>query len=187
VYIMPEDMLSKLSGFQLFLCECVESIKNSYIKYYISNANNNFSGDGADWNKLNRFVTDRDGRACILCGSGADKGGISVRHIKAREHGGQDEPRNLITICKACGSPVAPRQDIGILENIYKKEPWIITHHLEGDLDKNPLKEMIEEKRFVLEKDKIADGLINLVKSMADREQDRNAGKATQGWSGKVY
>ena len=49
-------------------------------------------------------ILERDGFICAFCGRGGRYSNIilEVHHIKWRRHGGQDEPINLMTVCKRC-------------------------------------------------------------------------------------
>lgn len=44
------------------------------------------------------LVAERDNHQCQLCGSVAN----DVHHILFRSHGGSDDPRNLICLCRSC-------------------------------------------------------------------------------------
>jgi len=46
------------------------------------------------------MVAERDDRQCQLCGRPAS----DVHHILFRSHGGSDDPRNLICLCRDCHS-----------------------------------------------------------------------------------
>ena len=49
-------------------------------------------------------ILERDGFICVFCSRGGRHSDVilEVHHIKWRSHGGQDEPSNLICICRSC-------------------------------------------------------------------------------------
>jgi len=49
-------------------------------------------------------ILEADGFLCRFCGIGGRYSDIilEVHHIRWRRHGGQDEPSNLMTICRKC-------------------------------------------------------------------------------------
>lgn len=52
------------------------------------------------WERLRRFIFDRDGHACTYCGS-ADLP-LHCDHVVPVSRGGSSEPENLTTACKPC-------------------------------------------------------------------------------------
>lgn len=52
------------------------------------------------WERLRRFIFDRDGYACTYCGS-ADLP-LHCDHVVPVSRGGSSEPENLTTACKPC-------------------------------------------------------------------------------------
>ena len=52
-----------------------------------------------EWGSLKTAVLLRDGKKCRKCGKRKD---LTVHHIKPRETGGADHPRNLLTLCTSC-------------------------------------------------------------------------------------
>ena len=56
----------------------------------------------AEWQELRRQVLQRDGYTCQHCkGKSKDKR-LHCHHIIFKEHGGSDNPENLIVMCKTC-------------------------------------------------------------------------------------
>jgi RNA-directed DNA polymerase len=53
----------------------------------------------SEWLELRQQVLERDGYCCRECGNAED---LDVHHIQARHNGGQDEPANLVTLCRVC-------------------------------------------------------------------------------------
>lgn len=51
------------------------------------------------WPELRQLILERDGHKCVRCGAAHD---LHVHHIHPRYFGGQDQPANLITVCRAC-------------------------------------------------------------------------------------
>lgn len=65
----------------------------------------------AHWKRLSRFVKERDGYQCQICG---DREGdpycvLHAHHIVPRSKGGPDAPENVITLCDLCHAVVTPR------------------------------------------------------------------------------
>lgn len=52
------------------------------------------------WERLRRFIFDRDGHACTYCGS-TDLP-LHCDHVVPVSRGGSSEPENLTTACKPC-------------------------------------------------------------------------------------
>ena len=48
---------------------------------------------------LHRQILERDNWRCQVCGS---MQGLQVHHLQFRSHAGDDDERNLITLCNAC-------------------------------------------------------------------------------------
>lgn len=60
-------------------------------------------GYGAEWRKIRNAVVKRDKGLCQPCKrTGVIRPGSSVDHIRAKAHGGTDDPSNLECICTAC-------------------------------------------------------------------------------------
>lgn len=55
--------------------------------------------DSASYADTRRWVLQRDGWRCQLCGSIS---GVEVHHTEYRSHGGSDGEENLITLCSEC-------------------------------------------------------------------------------------
>ena len=57
--------------------------------------------------RLKREVRERQAYRCALCGDQhppGSRGCISVHHVKARAHGGTNNPGNLVGLCRGEGS-----------------------------------------------------------------------------------
>lgn len=60
-------------------------------------------GYGAAWDKLRLRILARDKHLCQPCKrEGRTRAGRIVDHIKAKAHGGTDDPTNLQVICDEC-------------------------------------------------------------------------------------
>lgn len=57
------------------------------------------------WELIRKSVLARDGHICQGCGTGA---GLQVHHIQHVQHGGSDDPANLITLCDECHARIHP-------------------------------------------------------------------------------
>ena len=55
--------------------------------------------DAEAYARLRRKVLKRDGWKCQNCGS---KEQLDVHHIIPRSRGGEDDERNLVTLCRTC-------------------------------------------------------------------------------------
>ena len=55
--------------------------------------------DPLAYRRLLRKVLERDGWRCQLCGG---MKGLQVHHLQLRSHAGDDDERNLITLCYTC-------------------------------------------------------------------------------------
>ena len=54
----------------------------------------------AIWQRVRRFVLDRDGWRCRKCGRA---GALEVHHVKPLQDGGEPyDPANLQTLCRTC-------------------------------------------------------------------------------------
>jgi 5-methylcytosine-specific restriction endonuclease McrA len=54
------------------------------------------TGYGSAWRRARAAALDRDGHACVMCGSTRD---LEVDHIVRKRAGGTDDLRNLRTLC----------------------------------------------------------------------------------------
>jgi 5-methylcytosine-specific restriction endonuclease McrA len=59
--------------------------------------------DGKAWREARITVLDRDKHVCRACGS---KHGLDVHHVIMRSLGGEDLPKNLISLCRSCHQAV---------------------------------------------------------------------------------
>lgn len=60
-------------------------------------------GYGHAWRKLRESILKRDGYLCVKCrGEGRLVEATDVDHIKAKAHGGTDDPGNLQALCAPC-------------------------------------------------------------------------------------
>ena len=60
-------------------------------------------GYGADWQRLRKEILERDGYQCQPCRRrGLVTAADQVDHIKPKARGGNDDPRNLQSICTKC-------------------------------------------------------------------------------------
>lgn len=60
-------------------------------------------GYGAAWDKLRKFILERDKHLCQPCLSkGRPTQATAVDHIKPKAKGGMDDPDNLQAICGPC-------------------------------------------------------------------------------------
>lgn len=57
---------------------------------------------------LRQFVIDRDGGACVRCGSASD---LVSDHIVSRRNGGSHHPSNLQCLCASCNARKATKED----------------------------------------------------------------------------
>ena len=57
------------------------------------------SEDKTPWRVVRAAVICRDGHKCRKCKASL---ALTVHHIKPRESGGSDSPRNLLTLCASC-------------------------------------------------------------------------------------
>lgn len=81
-------------------------------------------GYGTAWDKLRKRILARDKHLCQQCKrEGRTRAGRIVDHIKAKAHGGTDDPANLQVICDDChlaktaeesGRPLRNRAEIGL-------------------------------------------------------------------------
>jgi 5-methylcytosine-specific restriction endonuclease McrA len=51
------------------------------------------------WKEARLVALKRDGFKCVSCG---ERSCLDVHHVLAVKDGGQDEPNNLVTLCKSC-------------------------------------------------------------------------------------
>ena len=65
--------------------------------------------------KLRAFVIDRDGGACVRCGSRED---LTIDHIFPQSVGGTHAPANLRTLCRSCNSG-RPVQGQGLIDDLF--------------------------------------------------------------------
>lgn len=60
-------------------------------------------GYGHTWRKLRERILKRDNYLCVKCAAiGRVAVATDVDHIKAKAHGGTDEPSNLQSLCAPC-------------------------------------------------------------------------------------
>jgi len=56
-------------------------------------------GYGPGWHEAKETVRERDSHVCRVCGRGEE---TEVHHIKPVRLGGEDDPENLVLLCKKC-------------------------------------------------------------------------------------
>jgi hypothetical protein len=56
-------------------------------------------GYGPGWREAKKTVQERDGHACRVCGGEEN---TEVHHINPVRLGGEDDPENLVLLCKGC-------------------------------------------------------------------------------------
>lgn len=64
-------------------------------------------GQGMNWIRKEKRLAIylRDGLACCYCGAAVEDGAkLTLDHIKPHDHGGSNEPSNLVTACHRCNS-----------------------------------------------------------------------------------
>lgn len=59
-----------------------------------------------DWGGIRQAVFDRDGFACVYCGSVLD---LQCDHVEPLSKGGSSDINNLVTACKSCNSSKGAR------------------------------------------------------------------------------
>jgi len=68
-------------------------------------------GYGAAWDKLRRWVLQRDRHLCQPClQAGRVTPAAEVDHITPKARGGTDDPANLQAICRACHATKTARE-----------------------------------------------------------------------------
>lgn len=61
----------------------------------------------------------RDGMACAYCGSTLEDGiTLTLDHVIAREHGGDNKPSNLLAACTKCNSSKNARDIVEFVETV---------------------------------------------------------------------
>ena len=66
--------------------------------------------DPESYNRLRQLVLERDGWRCQHCGQSTE---LEVHHIRSRSRLGDDNERNLITLCASCHQVVHVHKDRG--------------------------------------------------------------------------
>lgn len=65
-----------------------------------------YKNQGSKWIRRSTrlAIYSRDDFACVYCGRGAENAGVELGldHVRPRELGGSNKPRNLVTCCSAC-------------------------------------------------------------------------------------
>ena len=70
--------------------------------------------DAPLWGAIRHTVMFRDGGLCQIC-----KGnGVEVHHIRPKQYGGTNDPRNLITLCHECHVAVHHMLD-GMMDRLF--------------------------------------------------------------------
>ena len=54
------------------------------------------------WAAVSKAVRGRDNDACVLCGEAVESGRLSVHHIVPYRICEEDDPENLVSLCKSC-------------------------------------------------------------------------------------
>lgn len=60
-----------------------------------------------EFQRVRRDVLARDGHRCQMCGT---PNALHVHHRQPRAHGGQNNPSNLVTLCRTCHGKVHGRR-----------------------------------------------------------------------------
>lgn len=74
------------------------------------------------WKKVRKYVIERDGCKCKLCGKGEEDGTILHVHHRTYEHRGDEMnfPEDLVTLCKDCHSVYHKKEEM--IERIKQME-----------------------------------------------------------------
>jgi hypothetical protein len=69
----------------------------------------------SEWDLIRKDVLKRDDNRCVLCGETGKE--LHVHHIWYRTHGGPDNDRNLVTVCKDCHATLPLHDGLNIYRN----------------------------------------------------------------------
>jgi len=67
------------------------------------------SSRGAAWERTRLAVLDRDGWICTYCHKPLEGSDATVDHLIAKNHGGTDDPDNLVAACRRCNGRKSDR------------------------------------------------------------------------------
>lgn len=68
------------------------------------------SSRGPEWEKVRRFVLQRDGYTCTYCGKqGLTGKDATADHVIPKDAGGTDDPSNLVAACRRCNGSKSNR------------------------------------------------------------------------------
>ena len=84
-------------------------------------------GQGSSWIRSDKRLAIylRDGLACVYCGRTLEQGAaLTLDHVLASHHGGQNTTSNLVTACLSCNSA---KQDLTLAD-------WLVTLDDDGEL-----------------------------------------------------
>lgn len=62
----------------------------------------------SDWEDLRKIIIKRDGNTCMVCG---DNKNLSVHHKVPISEGGNNDRKNLITVCRMCHAKIHGNSD----------------------------------------------------------------------------
>ena len=109
IYLLHYSLLKNIESYKLLLArkrsereKIVTEIKMQHISIYLKKINTIPLNDAGknDWQSIRNRIIKRDGNQCVLCGT--KRTPFYAHHIHYRAHGGDDDPTNLITVCKRC-------------------------------------------------------------------------------------
>jgi 5-methylcytosine-specific restriction endonuclease McrA len=183
IYLISSDLTTKIGKYKRYCndhmffhkADLINDIKLQFMRNYVTEQKKDISHGEIldDWALSRNYIIERDDNKCVLCGTRFDKSNLHVHHIMYRAHGGNNNPINLVTLCKGCHASLPQHGLVSdnpsgsdhnyyrinlskIISNIYAHYPTLINGIIyENLVSKNPLLANLQKYNSSITKDMV--------------------------------